>query len=187
MLDWGLTLSCLSSSLLYGLVNLVAIETANSALAIFPLTDIFVSLIVRVPDHCGIRAVLTCIPHAIDKVASVFTLIAGPRIDTFPIPYVIYEVATELALIVVIDDTSWTIQLAILVPIACVRAAADLDSTFPSELPADWVVVCGRGAVSHREHRAGCEGVILPHTLNRLDISVVKGHCACAVQLVILD
>ena len=172
---------------MYGLVNLVAIEAANSALAIFPLTDVFVSLFVRVPDHRGICAIITRIPHAIDKVASVFTLIVGPLVRTFPISHVIFKVACEGTLIVVVEDRSWTIQLALLVPIACVRAAANLDDAFALELPCDWVVVCGRRAISHREQLAGCEGVILPLTLNRLDISVVKGHCALAVQLVILD
>ena len=131
-------------SVLDSLVDLVAIEEADGALAIFPLTDVFVRLVVSIPLHLGLIVTLTCIPHAIYKVSSVCTLVAWPLVDTIAIPHIICEISLEGALTVVVDDRSWSVQLALCVPVSSVCAGANLDGTFAEKLTADRVVVISR-------------------------------------------
>ena len=136
------------------MVDLVAIEEADGALAIFPLSDIFVPLVVSVPFHLGCFFTITRIPHAIDKVTGVSALIVWPLVDTLTIPHIIDECSLEGALIVVVHDRTLTVQLAILVPVSSVCAGANFDNTFAGKFTGNRVVVISRGAVPHCEHVA---------------------------------
>ena len=96
-------------SVLDSLVDLVAIEEADGALAIFPLTFIYVLLFVSIPNHLARRFSSGRISHAIDKVTCVCTLIVWPFVDTSAISHIILESTLEGALIVIVDDRAWAI------------------------------------------------------------------------------
>ena len=96
------------ASILDSLVDLVAIEKADGALATFPLTFINVFLFVSVPYHLASRLSSGRVSHAIDKVTGVCTLTVRPCIDTVAIPHIIDELTLEGALIVIVDDRTWT-------------------------------------------------------------------------------
>ena len=96
-------------SVLDSLVDLVAIEEADGALAIFPLTFIYVLLFVGIPNHLASLFRSGRISHAIDKVTCVCALVVWPFVDTMAIPHIILEVTLEGALIVIVDDRAWAV------------------------------------------------------------------------------
>ena len=88
---------------------MVAIERADSALAILPLTYISVFLVVRFPNHRSLLIGSGGISHAIDKLTGVYTLIVGPFVDTVAMPDIIYECTSEFALVVIVDDCTFAV------------------------------------------------------------------------------
>ena len=83
-------------------------------------------------------------PHSVAEEAHVFTLIVRPDISTLAITNVILERASEGALIVIIYDATITVESTILVPIALISAASNLDNTLTHQLSFAWLIISRR-------------------------------------------
>ena len=116
------------------LINLVAIKTADRALAILPLADVCVSSFASLPNHLAVGAVSTRMPHAILEDAHVLTLVVRPDILALTITHVVLEESRERALIVIVLNASFAVQSAIFIPDTLVRAASDLDNALTDKL-----------------------------------------------------
>lgn len=86
--------------------------------------------LVCTPDHLAILAISSSVPYSVAVLTNVLSLLAWPNIGARTITHVILEMACELALIVIVFNSTVAVQPAIFVPGTLVGAAANLNHAF---------------------------------------------------------